>query len=149
MLAHGQWFSPGTPASSTTKTGRHDIAKILLKVALNTKHQIKSNQDRLKYTRNTNRYYLSCVIARLNFVQISLPMFVNISIFKISLDSPCTYYHTDLYKSWFFYSQTCLWLKTTWNTFKSWTINMFKIHKKKRNGSRTIFKRTILFIDYF
>jgi hypothetical protein len=21
------WFSPGTPASSTTKTGRHDIAE--------------------------------------------------------------------------------------------------------------------------
>ena len=31
--------SPGTPASSTTKTGRHDIAEILLKVALNTKNQ--------------------------------------------------------------------------------------------------------------
>jgi hypothetical protein len=37
LLAHGRWFSPGTPASSTTKTGRHDIAEILLKVAL--KHQ--------------------------------------------------------------------------------------------------------------
>ena len=34
LLAHGRWFSP---ASSTTKTGRHDIAEILLKVALNTK----------------------------------------------------------------------------------------------------------------
>jgi hypothetical protein len=32
-------ISPGTPASSTTKTGRHDIAEILLKVALNTKNQ--------------------------------------------------------------------------------------------------------------
>jgi hypothetical protein len=32
LLAHGRWFSP---ASSTTKTGRHDIAEILLKVALN------------------------------------------------------------------------------------------------------------------
>jgi len=41
LLAHGRWFSPGTPASSTNKTGRHDIAEILLKVAL--KHQ-KSNQ---------------------------------------------------------------------------------------------------------
>jgi len=30
LLAHGQWFSPGAPASSTTKTGRHDIAEILL-----------------------------------------------------------------------------------------------------------------------
>jgi hypothetical protein len=36
LLAHGQWFSPGTLASSTTKTGRHDIAEILLKVALST-----------------------------------------------------------------------------------------------------------------
>jgi len=31
-----------SPASSTTKTGRHDIAEILLKVALNTNNQIKS-----------------------------------------------------------------------------------------------------------
>jgi hypothetical protein len=36
LLAHGRWFSP---ASSTTNTGRHDIAEILLKVALNTKNQ--------------------------------------------------------------------------------------------------------------
>jgi hypothetical protein len=38
LLAHGRWFSPGTPASSTTKTGRHATADILLKVSL--KHQI-------------------------------------------------------------------------------------------------------------
>ena len=37
LLVHGRWFSPGTPASSTTKTGRHDMAEILLKVAL--RHQ--------------------------------------------------------------------------------------------------------------
>jgi hypothetical protein len=40
LLAHGRCFSPGTSASSTTKTGRHDIADILLKVALNTINQI-------------------------------------------------------------------------------------------------------------
>jgi hypothetical protein len=45
LLAHSRWFSPGTPASSTTKTGRHDIAEILLKVALNTKNQNQSNQS--------------------------------------------------------------------------------------------------------
>jgi hypothetical protein len=39
LLAHGWWFSLGTPASSTTKTGRHDIAEILLKVVLNTINQ--------------------------------------------------------------------------------------------------------------
>ena len=35
-FATGRWFSPGTPVSSTNKTDRHDIAEILLKVALDT-----------------------------------------------------------------------------------------------------------------
>jgi len=43
LLAHGRWFSPGTPAFSTTKIGRHDIAEILLKVALSTKNSNPSN----------------------------------------------------------------------------------------------------------
>jgi hypothetical protein len=42
LLGYDRWFSPGTPASSTTKTGRHNIAEILLKVALNT---IKHDDD--------------------------------------------------------------------------------------------------------
>jgi hypothetical protein len=42
LLAHGRWFSPGTPASSTTKTGRHDIAESGVKH--NKSNQIKSNQ---------------------------------------------------------------------------------------------------------
>jgi hypothetical protein len=48
LLAHGWWFSPGTPASSTTNIGRHNIAEILLKVTLITKNQIK-----IKSTRNS------------------------------------------------------------------------------------------------
>jgi hypothetical protein len=46
LLAHGRWFSP---ASSTTKTGRHDIAEILLKVALNTHQKSKSINHHLVY----------------------------------------------------------------------------------------------------
>ena len=42
LLAHSRWFSSGTPASSTTKTGHHEIAE--MKVVLNTTNQIKSNQ---------------------------------------------------------------------------------------------------------
>jgi hypothetical protein len=42
LLPHGRWFSVGTPASSTPKTGRRDIAEILLKVAWNPINQIKS-----------------------------------------------------------------------------------------------------------
>ena len=43
LLAYGRWFSLGTPASSTTKTGRHHRTEILLKVALNTKNQNQIN----------------------------------------------------------------------------------------------------------
>jgi hypothetical protein len=39
LLAHGRWFFPGTLASSTTKTGRHNIAEIWLKVAFNKINQ--------------------------------------------------------------------------------------------------------------
>jgi hypothetical protein len=43
--------SLGTPASSTTKTGRHDIAEILLNVALNTKNQ--------NHRRNLSKVFVS------------------------------------------------------------------------------------------
>jgi hypothetical protein len=54
LLAHGWWFSPGTLASSTTKTGRHDIAEILLKVALKHK-KFKKN-----LTSHEDHFILSC-----------------------------------------------------------------------------------------
>ena len=58
LLAHGRWFSL---ASSTTKTGCHDIAEILPKVALNTINQIKSNQ--IKYESFDWMCWLSTVMA--------------------------------------------------------------------------------------
>ena len=57
LLAQGQWFSPGTPASSTTKTGHHDIAEILLKVALNTKIQIQ-----IQIHKKLHLTYKKCVL---------------------------------------------------------------------------------------
>ena len=45
---------------STTKTGRHDIAEILLKVALNTINQIKSNLNSQHPSRNPV-IYLLCI----------------------------------------------------------------------------------------
>ena len=51
----GRWFSPGTLASSTTKTGRHDIAEILLKVALNTKIQIQIQKHILEVINGTQK----------------------------------------------------------------------------------------------
>jgi hypothetical protein len=47
LLAQGRWFSPGTLASTTTKTGRHDIAESGVK----TPKIIKSH---LKYKKNGN-----------------------------------------------------------------------------------------------
>jgi hypothetical protein len=46
QLATGQWFSPGPPVSSNNKTDSHDIAEILLKVALNT---IKQTNKQTSY----------------------------------------------------------------------------------------------------
>jgi hypothetical protein len=59
LLVHGRWFSPGAPASSTTKTGRHDIAEILLKVALNTKNQINQSISLIKIIRH---YYFIFIL---------------------------------------------------------------------------------------
>jgi hypothetical protein len=36
LLAHGQWFSLGTPASSITKIGRHDIAENIVESGVKT-----------------------------------------------------------------------------------------------------------------
>ena len=50
LFAQGQWFSSGTPVSSTTKTDRHDIAEILLKVALITKYsKFQTNQVQILF----------------------------------------------------------------------------------------------------
>jgi hypothetical protein len=49
LLAHGRWLSPGTPVSSTTKTGRQGMAEILLKVALSTTSLILKNIDNRKF----------------------------------------------------------------------------------------------------
>jgi hypothetical protein len=43
LFTNGRWVSPDTPSSSATKTGRHDIAEILVKVAL--KHPQKNQKQ--------------------------------------------------------------------------------------------------------
>jgi hypothetical protein len=52
----GQWFSPGTPVSSTNKTDCHDITEILLKVALNT-----INQTTYYTKQNTNQVLVNSI----------------------------------------------------------------------------------------
>jgi hypothetical protein len=55
-FAEGRWFSLGTPVSSTNKTDRHDITKILLKVAWNT-ITLPLNINRRKSTTTTVDVY--------------------------------------------------------------------------------------------
>ena len=62
LLAHGLWFFPGTPASSTTKTGRHDIAEILLNVALNTIQSINQSINQKLMILDTRHYNISGVL---------------------------------------------------------------------------------------
>jgi hypothetical protein len=45
LLVHGWRFSLGTLASSTIKTGCHDIAEIFLKVVLSTINQINQSNS--------------------------------------------------------------------------------------------------------
>jgi hypothetical protein len=54
LLAHGRWFSPGILASSTNKTGYHDIVEILLKVPLNTKIKSYNYGERAKARNQEN-----------------------------------------------------------------------------------------------
>jgi hypothetical protein len=58
LLAHGRWFSLGTPASSTTKTGHHDIAEILLKVELNTINQSINQSEYSGYSKKPPRWVI-------------------------------------------------------------------------------------------
>jgi len=54
--ATGRWFSPGTPVSSTSKTDHHDIAELLLKVALNT---INQTNNLISYYNHHHKHILN------------------------------------------------------------------------------------------
>ena len=56
-LQAGLWFSLGTPVSSINETDRHDISKILLKVAVNT---ITSTLNSMSSIYDKNKLTVSC-----------------------------------------------------------------------------------------
>ena len=66
LLAHGRWFSPGTPASSTTKTGPHDIADILLNVIFKHQKSINPKKKQMESKKGqTKTSYCMEIIARI------------------------------------------------------------------------------------
>jgi len=101
-LTTGRWFSLGTPFSSTNKTDRHDITKIMLKVALKTikptNHQsliiIRIHPTSPSIIRNLDQYVfptslLFNVIFYLNIfsksINNSLPLYSIILLFHTSM----------------------------------------------------------------
>ena len=101
LLAHGRWFSPGTPASSTTKTDRHDIAEILLKVAL--KHQI-SNQIKPKIIREIDNSVV--VVWKLQEI-----------IYNIVI-----YFYSKSQKSWKYFFKRIVFVIWNVNIFLAWQV---------------------------
>ena len=71
LLAHGQWFSQDTPASSTTKSGGHDIAES------GVKHQKSINQSSLlaatRYEGNPDRNIRSTDLLHILHLQVQRP----------------------------------------------------------------------------
>jgi hypothetical protein len=87
LLAYGRWVSPGPLASSITKTGRLDIAEILLKAALNYNRsdQINSNNNNIQ---NITRQSKTCVCltkVTINMITLSVIIPCLFSVFVITV----------------------------------------------------------------
>ena len=92
MLAHGRWFSPDTPAASSTKTDRHDIVEILLKVAI--KHQKSKSIIQVKLKFNFNHKHVDFSLVEFPFISNCTSACSNV-VFNMS-----TTYKTGYYKLW-------------------------------------------------
>jgi hypothetical protein len=87
-LSTGRWFSPGIPVSSTSKTDRHDLNEILLKVALNTIIKQKRIQD-LDFRRHVWSFVFNCLRCELvRFVDIGQIVDQHCFNFLINLTPP-------------------------------------------------------------
>ena len=91
-LAAGWWFSPGTPVSSTNKTDCHNIAEILLKVALNT---IKQTNNLLLIQAHVCQSCFYLIICAHDICHMSASLYDDVSL------TIMTYPHLDIF-SWFF-----------------------------------------------
>ena len=88
LAAYGRWFSPGPLASSITKTGRLDIAEILLKVALNTINQIRFFSNNNNIQNSTRQSKTSVCLTK-----------VTINMITLSVIIPCrSYFQSSLLK---------------------------------------------------
>ena len=78
-LVAGLWFSPGTLVSPTTKTDRHDITEILLKVTLNI-ITLHANPFYLIYCFEMNTPWIQLNIGWVRWFMVFYSTFNNISV---------------------------------------------------------------------
>ena len=76
-LTTGRWFSPGTPVSSTNKTNRHDVAELLLKVALNTMNQPNQPTNNILLKRVVSKSKVRSILLR-NAVYLIIPEYLKV-----------------------------------------------------------------------
>jgi hypothetical protein len=65
LLAHGRWFSPGIPASSSTKTGRHDIIQLPNSLSHSGPPVLASNENVIWFKSKLLCYVASSDLSRL------------------------------------------------------------------------------------
>ena len=75
-------FSAGTPVSSTNKTDRHDIAEILLKVALNTIKQTTKKHYRVCLSTHAPVDARQCMLDLCNDVMADVHFFLKSNTFN-------------------------------------------------------------------
>ena len=92
-LAASQWFSPGTPVSSTFKADRHDITEILLKVALSTitlppcNKRVVINSNGWLYQTIATNMLDCCIMRNLTNYKSIIPGFIVIKLQSMSVYS--------------------------------------------------------------
>ena len=114
LLAHGWWLSLGTPASSTTKTGGHGIAEILLKVAL--KHQKSKNLIRTTWMSPPSILRRLANVSPFFFISLSNRLRItNYCLKSLSLNSQDLFKETILPQQILIWSgiyNTCIWIRS-------------------------------------
>ena len=106
-----QWFSLGTPVSSTNKTGHHNVTETQLKVALSgIKHHVSTQWCPTHIVLQFCFLFLCLVYAMLP-VSLDCPFFISPSVFfnvylKEKNVPPISLIHTHVYRIWVGFGQT-------------------------------------------
>jgi len=92
----GQWFSPGTPVSSSNKTDSHDITELLFKVVLNSPSLMLSQRIGIEDLWDYYLFRMICIFPCISYgtsVEELYLLFVNVMKKMVAL---CVFVMEDL-----------------------------------------------------